>query len=79
MSVEDLEQQVFDIELIATEIWELGLDRETEADLSEARSRDGGAAFDGFADRSDGVWLLALMCSTCQNPAPLLLSVLEPT
>ena len=37
-----------------------------------------GELFTGF-DRGPGVWLLALMCSTCQNPAPILLTVLEPT
>ena len=46
----------------------------TTASLGDATN--GGAAFDGFS--GNGVWLLALRCTTCANPAPLFLTVLEP-
>ncbi len=78
-TVAELEAQVFDLELIATEMWEVELaEAGFTADLGEAKSRTDGAAFAGF-EGGEGTWILALMCSTCQNPAPLVLSVLEPT
>lgn len=81
-----LEDNIFDIELMATSIWELPLDNDREANLSEARLRvdasedsaEPEAAFEGFDTDTDGVWLLGLLCSKCQNPAPVLLSILAP-
>ena len=79
MSVAEVEAQILDLELIATSLWEVELARGRTADLAEARGRDGSGAFPGFARDEDGVWLLGLMCSTCQNPSPLVLVVLEPS
>ena len=45
----------------------------------KATARDGGGAFPGFDTDADGVWLVGLLCSGCQNPAPVVLSILEPT
>ncbi len=82
-----LEDNIFDIELMATSVWELPLDNDRKADLSDAKLRDGvsddgsgepGAAFEGFDAAAEGVWLLGLFCSKCQNPAPVLLSILQP-
>jgi hypothetical protein len=79
MTVADLEADIFDIELIATTLWEIQLTGGRTADLANAQQRGGsGELFTGF-DRGSGVWMLALMCSTCQNPSPILLTVLEPT
>jgi len=83
LTVADLQNQVMDLELIATSLWEMELDGGTSADLGEARARnaDGstGSAFSGFDSGTDGVWLVGLMCSGCQNPAPVILTILEPT
>ncbi|HEU5073864.1 MAG TPA: hypothetical protein VFU02_06820 [Polyangiaceae bacterium] len=84
--VDYLEDNIFDIELLATSIWELPLDNEREANLADARLRNSASeddsadagAFEGFDADAEGVWLLGLFCSTCQNPAPVLLSILEP-
>ena len=85
-----LEDNIFDIELMATSVWELPLDNEREASLSDARLRpalaEGGGAgaadasesFEGFDTDAEGVWLLGLFCSKCQNPAPVLLSIVQP-
>lgn len=77
-----LEDNIFDIELMATSVWELPLDNQRSVNLSDARLRDGtsedGSAFAGFDTDAEGVWLLGLLCSTCQNPAPVLLSIVEP-
>jgi len=80
---EQLEEQIFDIELIATDIWEIrDFGGGRRADLAAARHREDddtqGDFFDGFAGHGEGTWLLGLMCSTCQNPAPMVLSVLKP-
>ena len=78
-TIADIEAEIFDIELIASALWEIQLTGGRTADLANAQQRGGsGELFTGF-DRGPGVWLLALMCSTCQNPAPILLTVLEPT
>jgi hypothetical protein len=78
MTVSDLEEQIMDLELVATEMWEMELTSRNRADLSTAQSRQDGAAFSGFERDSDGLWLFGLLCSTCQNPAPVVLSVFEP-
>jgi hypothetical protein len=77
-TVADLEAQILDLELIATSLWEVQLAGGRTADLSQARARDGGAAFPGFARAEPGVWVMGLMCAGCQNPAPVVLSILEP-
>lgn len=77
-SVKQLQDQIFDIEQIATSLWELPLTGGRKADLAFAEERTTHELFTGF-DRTDGVWLLALLCSTCQNPQPVVLAVLEPS
>jgi hypothetical protein len=61
------------------------LELETSSSLSFAAELDPGYQYklndlDGFESfgRTDGIWLLALRCSTCSNPAPLFLATLEP-
>jgi hypothetical protein len=78
LDVPDIERQILDLEQLATTMWELELTGGRTADLAEARTRDGNQRFAGFQRDEAGVWLLALTCSTCQNPAPIVLSVLEP-
>jgi hypothetical protein len=78
MTVPELEAQILDLELIATSLWEVELTGGRTADLQRARGRDGSGLFPGFQRERDGVWLLALMCSACQNPSPMMLAVLEP-
>jgi hypothetical protein len=77
-NVADIQAKIFDLELMATTLWELPLTGGRTADLSKATERGTGAAFPGFSQGGPGVWMLGLMCSTCQNPAPLLLTVLQP-
>jgi hypothetical protein len=78
MTVTELQAQILDLELIATSLWEVALTGGRTADLALARERDSAAPFSGFERDTAGVWLLGLMCSTCQNPAPVVLTVLEP-
>ena len=58
-------------------MWELKHTGGRTADLAQARTPEGGERFPGLEREEAGVWLLALTCSTCQNPAPIVLSVLE--
>ena len=74
-TLDDLQQQFLDLELIADELWTIDLSAGRSADLADAKNA-AGDAFTGF-DR-DGVWLVALRCSLCYNPAPLFLTVVEP-
>lgn len=79
-SVGQIEDEIYDIEDIG-ELWEIefeGKDRPTSIDLADVTPVGDEDPFDGF-DRGDGTWLFALMCSTCSSPAPVVLTVLEPT
>jgi hypothetical protein len=78
MTVSELENDILDLELIYTNLWEQPLDRGKSADLSGLVERDTGEAFDGFERDESGVWVLGLTCSTCQNPAPVVFTVLDP-
>jgi len=77
MTVQEVEDRIFDLEEMATSIYELPLSGVRQADLTKAVERTTDENFAGF-DRTNGVWMLALRCTTCQNPQPLLLTVLEP-
>jgi len=77
-TVAELQTQIFDIELIATMLWDLRVVGQT-ADLAAAKLRGTGAPFTGFTTAGTGVWMLGLTCSTCQNPAPVLLTILNPS
>jgi hypothetical protein len=74
----DLELEILDIELNATDLWDLEHEGGKQAALSAMKHRETGENFDGFEDYSEGTWLLALRCDDCQNPSPLVLAVLEP-
>jgi hypothetical protein len=79
MTVPDLEAGILDLELMATSLWEVRLTGGRTADLASARARGENIPFPGFARDEAGVWAMGLMCSTCQNPAPVVLSILEPS
>jgi hypothetical protein len=74
----DLELEILDIELNATELWEIEHAGGKQAALSALKHRETGENFASFDDYPEGTWLFALMCNDCQNPSPLVLSVLEP-
>ena len=84
-SVADLQAGFLDIELTATLRYEVAVPAGAKSvDLAGAHLRTGAAPaaasdplFPGF-DRSDGVWLVAVRCSRCQLPAPVVLSILQP-
>jgi hypothetical protein len=77
--VQSIEENIFDIELDASPLYELELRGAMSADLGDARDRESGEKFSGFEQDGEGTWLVALTCSACQNPQPILMTVLEPT
>lgn len=73
---DELDDQFTDIEILASEFYTLELTGGTDADLSGAASADG-TAFTGFT--TEGTWLLGLRCTSCTNPAPIFMTVVDPT
>lgn len=77
-STQALEEDFFDLELNAALTWTVELTGYKTLDLGTLVDADA-AAFPGFAaGEGDGLWLFALRCTLCPNPAPLFLTVLEP-
>jgi hypothetical protein len=77
-TVADLERSFLDIELIATSLYEVAVQAGArDVNLADAKVRNGTDVFPGF-DRTDGLWMVAVTCSKCQVPAPVVLSVLQP-
>jgi hypothetical protein len=84
LTPDDLETRVFDLEDLADDLWEnpdfkggvtynlLNLKRRDTTGVTDE-------TFEGFdAYPEGGTWLLGHQCTFCQNPAPLILTVLEP-
>jgi hypothetical protein len=77
MTVADLEARALDFELIADAQYRAKIPVGTkQIDLATAK-KDDGTAFSGFTSTS-GFWGVAIMCSKCQIPAPVSVSVLNP-
>lgn len=84
-----VQENFFKLETEATLLYELvlGMGMGTSADLSQAlliqNLKDPAAVpntpFSGFETGSEGVWLMAVMCDSCSNPSPVILSVLQPS
>ncbi len=72
LTPEDLESQFLDVELIADELWTMDLETVSNADLA---GLTGDTTFAGIT--TTGTWLLAMRCTTCPNPAPPFLTILE--
>jgi hypothetical protein len=78
MTVSQVETQMFDLETLASTLWQITLTGKRTANLALAQDRTTGELFPGFL-RTDGVWAVGLRCTTCQNPAPLVLAILDPS
>jgi hypothetical protein len=73
-TLDDLEADFIDVETIADATYTADVYGKHSFDLAETKDADG-AAFPGFGDGT--LWLLALRCSTCLNPAPPFLTVVN--
>ena len=68
-----LEEQFLDIDLIADTMWSVDVaSGEESVSLSGLSGQD---EFVGIGDQ--GTWLLALHCTTCPNPLPLVITFLH--
>ena len=76
-TVADLQAMFKDIDRIATTLWTVDIlpKGRKYMDLHDAKT-DAGVAFPGFT--GTGVYAVALLCSSCQVPAPVALSILDP-
>lgn len=70
-----LETQFLDLETIAQTLYSIDIPSGTVLDFSMLTDSSG-AAFKGID--STGTWLVALICTTCRNPAPWYLTILQP-
>ena len=74
----DLQTMFKDIELIATTLYEVPVAiGARDVMLGDAKVRGTTTPFPGF-NQTDGVWALAVTCSKCQVPAPVLMTILQP-
>jgi hypothetical protein len=74
----DLMTNFKDIEQIATTLWEVPVaPGARDVKLGDAKVRGGTTPFPGFT-QTDGVYAMAVLCSKCQVPAPVMLSILQP-
>jgi hypothetical protein len=77
-SIAQLEAEFLNIEISATALYQMPVPPGAKfVDLANAKDATG-AAFPGF-DRTDGIWAVAVLCSKCQVPAPVAMSILQPT
>ena len=74
-TVPAIEGDFLDLEQNATALYTVDVPGGSSVDLATAMS--GTTAFPGFL--GDGVWVLALRCGSCYNPAPPFLTVITPT
>lgn len=74
LTLDQLEADFIDIELLAADIYTADVYGLDSVDLSVATSATSGA-FAGFG--ADTLWLIALRCTTCANPAPPFLTVVQ--
>lgn len=74
LTVADLEAQILDLELIYADLYTAPAYGLEDVQLSTATNA-AGDAFPGFAEGE--LWLLALRCTTCANPAPLYMTVVN--
>jgi hypothetical protein len=70
----DLEDDFLRVDELATEIWNADIEGRSTYDLLTLVS-DEGKPFTGFTDQ--GIWILALRCTTCSNPAPPFLTIVS--
>ena len=72
--IEDLEASFFDLETLADPAWSADVEGVGSWDLTSLET-DEGIGWESFD--VDATWLIALRCSTCTNPAPLFLGIVQ--
>lgn len=78
LTLTDLEEQIFDLEELPKDLYEIALTGQRDADLADAVHTVSGEKFSGFEQDGEGVWIFGLLCGGCQTPAPIVLSTIKP-
>jgi hypothetical protein len=78
LTLADLEAQIFDLETLPKDLYEISLTGQREANLADAVHTVTGQSFSGFDQATEGVWIFGLLCGGCQTPAPIVLSTIQP-
>jgi len=77
MTADDLQSHFLDVEIIASSLYRAAVPAgQKYVDLATAKD-SGGAAFPGFT-QTGGTWAVAVLCSTCSVPAPVIFTILQP-
>jgi hypothetical protein len=58
--------------------WEIAVEKGTTAKLANAVPRGNEGAFTDFKTDEEGKWIIGAFCSLCQNPAPVVVTILDP-
>ena len=74
VSLESLEADFLKVDELADELWTADIEGRSSFVLADA-TNSAGEAFAGFD--SNSVWLVALRCFTCNNPAPPYLALVS--
>lgn len=69
----DLQERFTDLELLADPIWNFDIIGGDSADLGELAAKD--PSFTGTS--TEGTWAMALVCTSCANPAPPFFTILQ--
>ena len=72
LTIAEVEDDFLYMDTIGTDVWNADIEGLSLFDLTSITS-DAGAPFTGFT--SDSLWLVALRCMTCDNPAPPYIAV----
>ena len=73
-SIEDLEADFLRIDEIADAVWTADIEGRSSLMLTDAKNA-AGESFEGFD--SESLWVVALRCFTCNNPAPPYLALVS--
>ncbi|MCB9759016.1 MAG: hypothetical protein H6739_04185 [Alphaproteobacteria bacterium] len=71
---DEIEDGFLQVDALAEQIWTADIQASVSLELS-ALTDESGAPFGGLS--GEGIWLLALQCTTCANPAPPFLAMLR--
>jgi hypothetical protein len=80
----DLEEGFLDLEQETPALggpdlsWEVSVAKGSLASLAGATGRNGEPTFDGFDTDEEGTWIIGAFCGLCQNPAPVIVTILDP-
>jgi hypothetical protein len=76
MTVDQVQARFLDLQIMTTALYQVAIPQGVKyVDLATATGTTG--AFPGFTSLG-GVWAVALLCSSCQVPAPVALAILSP-